>query len=324
LETVLSPWADLVEQYRDIENMHTEIEIGQGAGQRFFDLRISPLMNSRGDLSGRVVMVHDMTAYKKTQIELQERTQQLEAANEQLKVLSRIKDEFVSNVSHELQTPITSLKLNQELLRRRPENAELYLGRIQRETQRLERLIEDLLHLSRLDQGRMAAKLDPTDLNTLCQVYTNDRIALAEEKGIQLVYEGTADLPKVNIDAGLIGQALSILLTNALNYTPGGGKVVVSTQSRQVDGQQWVAFCVRDTGPGIAPNEQEQLFMRFYRGTAGQKSGVPGTGLGLAIAREIVQRHQGRLEVESTGIAGEGAAFSIWLPVNSQSERVNL
>jgi signal transduction histidine kinase len=245
-----------------------------------------------------------------------ERTAELKAANEELEALSRVKDEFVANVSHELRTPISNLKLHHDLVASLPEKAELYLGTLQRETERLERIIEDLLRLSRLDQAQVELNLTQVDINTLVDQYVADRPLLAEGRGLTLVMDRQPDLPHVRADEGMLGQALSILLTNALNYTPSGGQVKVSTHLRQLEGEQWVGFSVSDSGPGIPPDEQEQLFQRFFRGKAGRTSGQPGTGLGLAIAREIVDRHKGRVEVQNEGVAGRGATFSVWLPAN--------
>jgi signal transduction histidine kinase len=115
-------------------------------------------------------------------------------------------------------------------------------------------------------------------------------------------------------DRGLIGLALSVLLTNAVNYTPPGGQVTVSTHMiTDAEGRQWGALGVRDTGSGIPLEEQPRLFTRFFRGKAAQESGVPGTGLGLSIAKAIVERHQGQVEIESKGIPGEGTLFRILL-----------
>jgi signal transduction histidine kinase len=116
-------------------------------------------------------------------------------------------------------------------------------------------------------------------------------------------------------DVGLLGQVLSILLTNAISYTPSGGHVIVRTHTRQKEDDRWVGFSVSDSGPGISPEEQRQLFVRFFRGGAGRKSGIPGTGLGLAIAQEIINRHGGTIEVESDAIPGHGATFSVWIPI---------
>jgi signal transduction histidine kinase len=113
----------------------------------------------------------------------------------------------------------------------------------------------------------------------------------------------------------LISQSLSILLTNAFNYTPEGGQVTISTTLRHEDGQYWAGLQVRDNGPGIQPEDQVRLFERFYRGNAARESGAPGTGLGLSIAQEIVKRHQGELEVFSEGEIGKGSIFTVWLKI---------
>ena len=132
-----------------------------------------------------------------------------------------------------------------------------------------------------------------------------------------LAADTAAELPPVMADEGLLGQALSVLLTNALNYTPSGGTVTIGTSERKVGSKRWAGFSVSDTGPGIAESERPQLFQRFYRGSVGRASGAPGTGLGLVIAKEIVERHAGVIEIASEGIPGRGTTFSVWLPVTN-------
>jgi two-component system sensor histidine kinase BaeS len=117
----------------------------------------------------------------------------------------------------------------------------------------------------------------------------------------------------------MILQAVSNLLTNALNYTPPGGQVVVRTITANDNGDPTVKVVVEDTGPGISSEELPHLFERFYRGKAGQGSGAPGTGLGLAIVKQVVDHHQGRIEVGS-GAQGQGAKFTIWLPIRTPPE----
>jgi PAS domain S-box-containing protein len=299
---VFSSWPNLLEQLKDVDQTHTEIVLEGLDGQQHFDLRITPLHNRSGQLAGRVAVVRDIT--------------ELKMAYKHLQALDRLKDEFVSNVSHELRTPITNIKLHLDLLVANPNKAEAYLATLQRETGRLERIIEDLLYLSRLDQDKMEMWIISIDCNALADQYVVDRQPLAERNGQTLTFVGHEGLPFVQGDVGLLGQALSILLTNALNYTPRGGQVVVSTHLREKARERWVGFRVSDTGPGIAPDEQKQLFERFFRGKMGRESGVPGTGLGLAIVREIAERHGGMVEVVSEGVPGKGAAFSVWLPAN--------
>ncbi len=119
----------------------------------------------------------------------------------------------------------------------------------------------------------------------------------------------------MQVDEGLIGQVLGILLTNAFNYTPAGGTITVNTESTTEENIAWVGFGVDDDGASIPPEEQSQIFERFFRGAAVQESQTAGTGLGLAIAKEIVERHQGRIEVASNGVPGQATIFKVWLLV---------
>jgi PAS domain S-box-containing protein len=242
-----------------------------------------------------------------------DRTATLNAANARLLELMASKDDFVSNVSHELRTPISSLKLRLYLLDKQPARAETHLDVMGRELDRLDDIIESLLYLSRLDQDRVKFEPVPTDVNVVARTITGDRVPLAESNALTLCWTPSPDLPPVPCDAALLGQAVSILLTNALNYTPAGGTISVSTLVTENGTRPHVGICVRDTGLGIAPQEIDLLFDRFYRGTAGQDSGQTGTGLGLSIVQEIVSLHNGYINVDSKG-PGHGAEFTIWLP----------
>jgi signal transduction histidine kinase len=115
-----------------------------------------------------------------------------------------------------------------------------------------------------------------------------------------------------------LGQVVGILLNNAFNYTPSGGGVSVHTSQRHTDNRTWSGISVSDTGPGIPPDEQPLIFKRFFRGRVGRESQASGTGLGLSIAREIIQRHNGLLEVYSEGIPGKGTTFTVWIPAGNE------
>jgi signal transduction histidine kinase len=243
------------------------------------------------------------------------RTSELQTANERLIALSHLKDEFLSNVSHELRTPITSIMLYHSMIETNPQQAQQYVNPLRRETNRLAHLIEDLLYLSRLDQGRYHFNPTQLDLNRLVQDYAADRAPLAVQRQLTLSIESDESLPPIQADEQMVGQVLSILLTNALNYTPKNGQITICTRAETRQEHAWVGFAVRDTGAGITPEDCGQLFERFFRGKAGRESTAPGTGLGLAIAKEIVEKHHGRIEVHSDG-PGKGATFSVWLPVN--------
>jgi len=243
-----------------------------------------------------------------------ERTADLQEANAQLQVFSQIKDDFVANVSHELRTPVTNIKLYLHLLDTNPDKQDTYLQTLQRETDRLENLVEGLLTLSRIDQKREPFSPEPVDLNKLVAEFVADRGALAESKQIALSTRLTDIGSPVQADRSLLSQVLSILLTNAVAYTQVGGRITVSTLDGPSGEDHQVGFSVRDTGLGIAPDEMPLLFERFFRGRASDEAGVNGTGLGLAIARETVDRHCGQIEVESEGVPGKGATFTVWLP----------
>ncbi len=241
-----------------------------------------------------------------------ERTHDLAEANDRLRELDRLKDQFVSNVSHELRTPLTNVKLYLQLMARgRPEKRDEYLRTLQRESGRLENLIEDLLDLSRLDLKATTFHLEPFDLNSLVSEMIHDRAAMATDRGLALDCNLADDLPLAMLDAQRFAQVMSNLTANAMNYTPPGGLITLSTALRMWNGLAWVTFEVADTGPGISEQEQAHLFERFFRGEASRKSGASGTGLGLPICKEIVENMGGRITVASR--LGEGSTFSVWL-----------
>lgn len=231
-----------------------------------------------------------------------------------LKEVARLKDEFVSNVSHELRTPIANLKLYQSLLKRgNPGKRESYLKVMAHETARLERLVTDLLDLSRLDRGAIALVPELLNLNGLAADVVNRFLRMAEEREVTLDLVQARDLPPNWMDLHKMTQVLTNLVINALNYTPAGGHVWVETTQEARNGQLGVSLTVRDTGIGIAPADQERIFERFYRAHTARDSNLPGTGLGLAIAKEIVKLHAGRIEVQSA--LDQGSTFKVWLPV---------
>jgi signal transduction histidine kinase len=197
------------------------------------------------------------------------------------------------------------------LTRGKPEKYEEYLQTLRREAARLEKLIEDLLDLSRLDLGRTPIVLAPTDVNQLAAQLIADRTALAAGHQLLIDYRTESPLALAQADPAMLGQVVSNLLTNAINYTPAGGLITIITTRRERDDQSWITLTIHDSGPGISPHDLAHLFDRFYRGEAGRKSGAPGTGLGLAISAQIMNKLGGLITVDSQ--PGEGAAFTVWL-----------
>jgi PAS domain S-box-containing protein len=249
-----------------------------------------------------------------------ERTAELRSALVNAQAADRVKSEFIANINHELRTPLTNLVLYYQMLRAQPTiKTEERLDVIGRELQRLRSLIEDLLNLSRLDLGHVRFRPVLTDLNGLIQTLVNDRQALSKERGLTLFTELQPDLGLISLDEPTMVQAVSNLLTNALNYTPSGGQVIIKTISSQDEGNPQVGFSVEDTGLGISAEDLPHLFERFYRGGAARQSGAPGTGLGLAIVKQVVDHHRGRIEVQK-GANGRGTKFTVWVPVKQPQE----
>jgi PAS domain S-box-containing protein len=257
-------------------------------------VNIQPLLGDHGEIINFVGVQHDISA---------------------LKEVDRLKSQFVSDVSHELRTPLTNIQLYLDLIAQTedPERNARYLDTLSRESDRLRFLIDDLLSLSRLEAGTTGFHPAPVDINALLASLVADRRGLAAQKNLSLRIEPQADLPPVSGDARLLGQVFTNLLTNAMNYTPASGQIVLRTRSRESDGVAWVTAEVVDTGLGIPKEERPMIFQRFFRGYASRNTAAPGTGLGLAICREIVQLHSGRIEVQSS--LDRGATFRVWLPV---------
>jgi PAS domain S-box-containing protein len=242
-----------------------------------------------------------------------ERTAELRSANERLTELVQIKNKFVSNVSHELRTPLANMVLYLDLLAAgKPEKHAQYLQTVRRETETLRGLIEDLLDLSRLDQGKRQPAPERLDLNGLLASLAQHREALVGASGHMLSLQADEGLPQVKADRKMLEQVFTNLLTNAIHYTPAGGHVGLSTRTCSLDGATWATASVSDDGPGISSEDQQHIFERFYRGEAGRTSHAPGTGLGLPICEEIVRLHAGRITLQSA--PGQGSTFTIWLP----------
>ena len=265
------------------------------------------------------IAIHNAQLYDQLRVhaaELEEhvavRTQELKKANLRLQELDRLKSKFVSDVSHELRTPVTNLIMYLDLLDRgSPEKIEKYLAVLKEQAERLAYLIESILDLSRLEVHKdKPVELETIDLNDVVEQTVMTHIPRAEKLGLQLIYKTSRDLSPIRGVRSQLAQVVTNLLVNALNYTK-AGYIRVSTDFDSTAGQ--VCLEIRDSGIGIPSNDLQYIFSRFYRGQNVSQSNFPGSGLGLAIAREIIEQHQGKIEVKST--VGVGSAFQVRLPV---------
>lgn len=230
-----------------------------------------------------------------------------------LKNLERMRKDFVSNVSHELKTPITTIKGFTETLREGaaddPETSARFVNIIHHHTERLEAIIEDLLSLSRLErEDETAISREPTSAAQVVERTVQSRSRQAEKKGITLTSECPAEL-ELTANASLLEQALLNLVDNAVKYCSSGARVAVTCGGSD----ETVYFQVEDNGPGIPAKELDRIFERFYRVDKTRSRELGGTGLGLAIVKHIAIAHEGTIEVEST--EGLGTIFTLSIPL---------
>jgi signal transduction histidine kinase len=228
----------------------------------------------------------------------------------------RMKDEFFSLVSHEFRTPLTSISGYVELLTERA--AELteqerahFLDVVKRNSQRLRRLVDDLLFISKVQAGRFSITPREVDLQVLAEQCVEAATPQAREKGLDLSLEVEGAPPIVG-DPDRLGQLLDNLISNAIKYTPEGEKVDVGLV-REGD---LVVMQVTNTGVYIPPEDCERLFERFFRRSDPSVDDVQGVGLGLTIAQSIVQAHRGKIEVHSTRELG--TTFRVELPLHGE------
>jgi Na+/proline symporter/signal transduction histidine kinase len=244
--------------------------------------------------------------------ELEAATTELRAANERLQELDRLKDDFVSTVTHELRTPLTSIRAFSEILLDNPElDVEERAGFLQTvvaETERLTRLINQVLDLSKLESGLADWHVEPVDVVEVVQASVASVSQLLRDRGVEIAVEVPERSVVVRADRDRVVQVLINLLSNAAKFADADRGHVTVRLDVQDD---WVHTAVEDDGPGLSAQEQEVVFEKFRQG--GGRDRPAGTGLGLPISREIVQRLGGALTVRSA--PGEGAEFAFTLPL---------
>ncbi|WP_126688289.1 sensor histidine kinase [Nocardioides ferulae] len=229
----------------------------------------------------------------------------------------QVKDEFVASVSHELRTPLTSIVGYLQLLLEREDldpQALDQLHVVERNADRLRRLVGDLLHTAQLDEGTVKLVRAPQDLAEIVRECVRAAEPAARQAGIELTC-ATPETLTTLVDGERFAQVVDNLLSNAVKYTLPGGRVDVALTQ---DGSR-VELSVRDSGIGIAPADRKLLFQRFFRSREAEERSIQGVGLGLSIAKAIVEGHGGRIEVESE--LGRGSVFRIRLPIDQQPAR---
>jgi len=278
-------------------------------GWRELEANVTDLRDDR-HVRGIVLNARDVTERNRIESERESLLEHELEANERLREADRLKDSFVALVSHEVRTPLTSILGYLELLTEQDltEEQRSYTNIIDRNSNRLLRLINDLLFIAQIEDGQLTVEHDRVDLAAIVVEAIDAATPTAKAGEVELVGDHNGSLP-VTGDGGRLAQLLDNLVSNAIKFTPAGGTVTVSAGSAQ--DSVWVE--VRDTGIGINASDQELLFNKFFRTRDAAKASIQGTGLGLAISKAIVQAHGGTIAVES--VEGRGTAFRVDLPV---------
>jgi signal transduction histidine kinase len=228
-------------------------------------------------------------------------------------VVARLQSDFVSTVSHEFRTPLATLRQSSELLadgrvQDEPRRQQYYEG-MRSESERLSRLVENLLDFGRMDAGAREYRFEPLDSGALVNTVAAEFAERVRPLGYHVAIGEAAPLPEIRGDREALGRALWNLLDNAVKYSPDSKTIWV--QASRDDNR--IAIQVRDTGVGIGPDDQRQIFRKFVRASAAKAAGIKGTGLGLTMVRHIVSAHGG--EVRLTSALGTGSSFTIVLPI---------
>ncbi len=279
-------------------------------------LGIDEVMNILDETSQVIAYSHKLE--QKSQ-ELETATAELRAANERLKELDKLKDDFVSTVSHELRTPLTSIRALSEILRGHPQldisERSKYLNIIVKESERLTRLINDVLDLSKIESGSVEWNITEVDLKGVIEDAVSATSQLFKENKARLELNLSENVPVICVDRDRLMQVVINMLSNAVKFCDRQAGFV-SIRLRQ--NAQSLRVDVHDNGPGISPRDQHIVFEKFRQAGDTLTEKPQGTGLGLTISRHIIEHFNGRLWVESE--FGKGATFSFTLPLKTGSD----
>ena len=284
-----------MERLRSNPDESTFDEFEDASSGRVFQGFTSPVQDDRGGPLGRIWTLREVT---------------------QQRELDRLKDDFVATVSHELRTPLTSMMGFLEMIRE-GEAGELndqqkrFLAIVYRSSERLQRLVGDLLFVARLDANGLQLRFGEARLDEIVRESVESSSALARSREVELVAE-VDDVPPVSGDKDRLAQLVGNLVSNALKFTPAGGRVTVRAFR---DGGNAVME-IQDTGIGIPEAEQGRLFQRFFRSSTATEQAIPGTGLGLVISKAIAEAHGGTIGVISA--SGEGTCFRVEIPLDPE------
>ncbi len=285
----------------------TEVEIQRASGARHIRAVHVPVLD-KGRPSGGITTFRDVT---------------------QQRLEEQARKEFVSSVTHELRAPLTAIKSYVEMLiddeAKDPELQREFFNTINEEADRLARLINDMLNMSKIEVGNLVLNKSLVRTRKLVEDAVNGLRSSAAGKSIELTASISPKLPDIEADKEMVRVVITNLLGNGIKYTPEGGRVLLSVEHvirpDQPNAPGVIALTVEDSGPGIPEDEIDKIFEKFYRGRATQGQKVVGNGLGLPLAREIATLHGGEIQVAST--VGQGSKFTFLLPAVETSRKVS-
>lgn len=309
---------------------------GAGFEERYWSPMNCPVLDANGEVAYIVHRVEDVTEFvrlrqqgaeqsrlaerlqaqvERTEMEVYLRAQELQAANQKLRELDRLKSEFFANVSHELRTPLTLIlaPLEAMLASGAPADPES-LQRVHGNAVRLLQMINGLLDFSKVSAGKVEVSREPVDIVELTRSITWDFRPLADQKGQRLEFTSRVSAPRVEMDRYLFEKIVFNLLSNAVKFTPPGGSIELTLEVRDAA----LALKVADNGIGIAPADQQQLFQKFHQVEATSTRRFEGTGLGLSLVKEFAQLLGGGIAVESE--PGKGSTFTFTCPATEVRE----
>ncbi|WP_440953664.1 PAS domain-containing sensor histidine kinase [Methanococcoides sp. FTZ1] len=273
----------------------------------------SPNISEDGNLKGGICIVEDITIRKQAEDALQRYADELANANEELKSLDRMKDEFLSNVSHELKTPLTCIEgysqiLSDESLGSVNDQQKKSVDTIIRNSERLRRLVDSLLYISKMQAGSIEYSFGPVRIAEITDHVVADMLPRIQEKELTIEKKVPADLPSINGDKDKLTDLLVYLVDNSIKFTPAGGRITVTAREEK----EKLHITVEDTGIGIPKDLIPNLFQRFYQIDASTRRKYGGTGIGLYISKSIVDAHNGKIRIESE--EGAGTTVHVELP----------
>lgn len=318
---VLSNWPDLIERYRDVTEAQSEVVVGE----RCLDVRISPLLDPSGFLTGRLIVWRDITERKRAEQELQNAKEIAEAAN-------HAKSVFLATMSHELRTPLTSVLGYTELLQ---EKAKMlgytdflpHLEKIRESAKCLSALINDVLDLSKIEAGKTGLHLETFEIAALVDSIVVVARPMVDTNGNTLEVHCARDMGSMHADLTMVHKSLLNLLNNAAKFTQ-DGKITLEVERLNgglYPSTGWILFRVTDTGIGMTPEQIEHAFESFWQADSSYTRRYGGSGLGLAITRHFCRMMGGEVKVKSA--IGKGSTFTIRLPAkvtHPSAERLEL